>query len=380
MVFFRAIFALFFILGVPCAWAQAPALDINAREAFILDSATNTVLFEKDADQPMSPSSMSKLMTMYMVFDALHSGRLKLTDTLPVSKHAWQQEGSRMFLKVGSRASVENLIRGVIVQSGNDAAVVLAEELGAGSEPAFADLMNAKAKELGLSESHFVNATGLPDPKHYSTARDLAILSLALLRDFPEYYHYFSERTFTYNGIKQGNRNPLLYRNMSVDGLKTGHTSTGGFGLAASSIRDGRRLVVVLNGMRDMQSRADEAAKAFDYGYREFGLYTIAKKDDILATPTVWLGENETVPIVVEKEALITLPRSDRRLMKATVSFYQPMAAPIKKGNIMGTLTITAPHMDPKILSLVAAQDVQQVGFFSRIFQKLGLLLNKVLG
>jgi D-alanyl-D-alanine carboxypeptidase (penicillin-binding protein 5/6) len=213
----------FSLLGVPAAMAQTPPpLDVAARQAILVDSSTGAVLFAKDSDTPMPTSSMSKMMTMYVVFDALKTGKINMDEKLPVSEHAWKQEGSRMFLNVGEQAKVEDLIRGVVVQSGNDAAVVLAEALGSGSESAFADLMNAKARELGLTKSHFMNATGLPDPQHYSTARDLAMLAVALQRDFPEYYHYFSETSFTYNGIAQGNRNPLLYRNMNVDGLKTG--------------------------------------------------------------------------------------------------------------------------------------------------------------
>jgi D-alanyl-D-alanine carboxypeptidase (penicillin-binding protein 5/6) len=359
----------------PHAYAQTAApLDVAARQVILVDSATGTVLYAKDADSQMPTSSMSKMMTMYVVFDAIKNGKLQMNQKLPVSEHAWKQEGSRMFLNVGEQASVEDLIRGVIVQSGNDAAVTLAEALGSGSESAFADLMNAKAKQLGLTNSHFMNATGLPDPQHYSTARDLATLAVALQRDFPEYYHYFSELNFTYNNISQGNRNPLLYRNMNVDGLKTGHTDIGGFGLTASAVRDGRRMVLVLNGMEDMQARADESAKVLDYGYREFGLYPIAKTGDVMANAVVWLGTDKNVQIIAAQDAVITLPRAARSGLKATVSFTQPIPAPVQKGQQVGELTITAPGIEAKTIPLVAAADVEQVGFFSRVFQKLGIL------
>lgn len=365
----------FTCMGAPLAHAQsAPSLDVGARQAILIDQATGTTLYAKDADTPMPTSSMSKIMTMYVVFDALKSGKLKMDAKLPVSEHAWKQEGSRMFVNVGDQVAVEDLIRGVIVQSGNDAAVVLAEALGSGSESAFADIMNAKAKELGMTNSHFMNATGMPDPEHYSTARDLAVLAAAIQRDFPEDYHYFSEIEFTYNGIKQGNRNPLLYRNMNVDGLKTGHTEVGGYGLTASAVRDGRRVVLVLNGMADMQSRADESAKVIDYGYREFGLYPVAKAGDVMAAPAVWLGEQKNVSIVPEKDALITLPRAARSGLKSVVSFTQPIPAPVKKGQKVGELVLTAPGMDAQTIPLVTAADVEQVGFFSRVFQKLGVL------
>ena len=350
-------------------------VDVAARQVIVVEAATGNVLYAKDADTQMPTSSMSKMMTMYVVFDAIKNGKLKLDDKLPVSEHAWKQEGSRMFLNVGEQAKVEDLIRGVIVQSGNDAAVTLAEGLGSGSESAFADIMNAKAKELGMNNSHFVNATGLPDPQHYSTARDLATLALALQRDFPEDYHYFSELNFTYNNISQGNRNPLLYRNMNVDGLKTGHTDIGGFGLTASALRDGRRLIIVLNGMDDMQARADESAKVLDYGYREYGLYPVAKAGDVMAAPSVWLGRNKNVKITATQDALVSLPRAARSGLKAVVSFDQPIAAPVAKGQQIGTLTITAPGLETKIIPLVAASDVDQVGFFVRVFGKLGLLL-----
>lgn len=351
-------------------------LDTSARQAYLLDANTNTPLFAKDADASMPTSSMSKMMTIYMVFDALKNGKLKMDDLLPTSEHAWKQEGSRMFLNVGQKARVEDLIRGVVIQSGNDAAVVFAEYLG-GSEENFAEMMNTKAHELGLLHSHFVNATGLPNPEHYSTARDLATLALALLRDFPEYYHYFSELNFTYNGISQGNRNPLLYRNMNVDGLKTGHTDIGGFGLTASALRNGRRLVMVLNGLPDMQARADESAKVLDWGFREFGYYSVAKADETLAEAKVWLGQSPTVPLVVANDIALTLPRTARDGLKTTVSFNQPLPAPIQKGQIVGALIVSAPGMEEKQIPLLAKEDVLRLGFFARMGVKIRQLFEK---
>jgi D-alanyl-D-alanine carboxypeptidase (penicillin-binding protein 5/6) len=373
---------LFVLISVPvlAQTAAPPAtspLDVAARQVFLVDAATGTVMYAKDADTKMPTSSMSKLMTMYVVFDALKSGKLKMDDKLTVSDHAFKQEGSRMFLNVGQQVLVEDLIRGVIVQSGNDAAVVLAEDLGSGSESAFADQMNAEAARLGMTNSHFMNATGLPDPQHYSTARDLATLALAIMHDFPDYYHYFSELNFTYNGISQGNRNPLLYRNMNVDGLKTGHTDIGGFGLTASAIRDGRRVVIVLNGMDDMQARADESAKVLDYGYREWGDYPIAKAGDVMGNDKVWLGQSAQVPVVAAQDALVTLPRSSRAGLKAVVSFDQPVQAPVKKGQPIGVLTVTAPGVEAKTIPLVAGADVAQVGFFARLIDKLELIIGK---
>jgi serine-type D-Ala-D-Ala carboxypeptidase (penicillin-binding protein 5/6) len=351
-------------------------VETAARQAFLIDASTGTPLFAKDADTAMPTSSMSKMLTMYLVFEAIKSGKLKLDDTLPASEHAWKQEGSRMFLNVGQRARVGDLIRGVVVQSGNDAAVVLAEGL-AGSEESFAEMMNDKARDLGMANSHFVNATGMPDPQHYSTARDLATLALALIHDFPEDYHYFSELEFTYNNIKQGNRNPLLYRAMNVDGLKTGHTDIGGYGLTASSLRNGRRMVLVLNGLADMQARADESAKLLDWGYREFGLYPIAKAGETVAEAKIWLGRQASVPLVVPADFALTLPRSARAGLKAEAVFDEPVAAPVEKGQEIGRLFVTAPGAEPKDVLLVAGTSVARLGFFARISAKLHLLLHK---
>jgi serine-type D-Ala-D-Ala carboxypeptidase (penicillin-binding protein 5/6) len=249
MRFFQILFAL--LLFAAPAMAQVAPMETVAREAYIIDAETGQVLFEKNADQKMPTSSMSKTMTMYMVFEALKNGKLTLDQELPVSETAWRMQGSKMFVPLGQMVKVEDLIRGVIVQSGNDATIVLAEGL-AGSEGEFAAAMNRKAKELGMINSNFMNASGWPDENHYSTCHDLAILAIALIRDFPDYYKYYAEKEFTYNNIKQGNRNPLLYKNIGADGIKTGHTESAGYGLMASGVRDGRRVVMVLNGMASM--------------------------------------------------------------------------------------------------------------------------------
>jgi serine-type D-Ala-D-Ala carboxypeptidase (penicillin-binding protein 5/6) len=374
---------LFLLLPILPALAQDPSaqgiapLETDARHIILIEEATGDVLVAKDADAAMPTSSMSKVMTMYMVFDALRNGRLKLDDKLKTSQRAFKQEGSRMFLKAGDEASVEDLIRGVIVQSGNDAAVVLAESLGV-SEERFADIMTAKAQELGMTHSHFTNATGLPDSEHYSTARDLATLALAMISTFPEDYHYYSEKEFTYNNIKQGNRNPLLYRNIGVDGLKTGHTEEAGFGLIASGVRDGRRLVMVVNGLNDMQERADEAAKILEWGYREFGLYPALRKGDKVAEAKVWLGTEQTVPLVPQKDVFLSLPRRARSGLKVTLNYAQPVPAPVGKGKVLGAVVITAPGKNAMEIPLVAGKEVEQVGFFQRMSQRLKLLVGKM--
>ncbi len=372
-----ALITLFALLLPAQGFAQTVApVETAAKQAYLLDATAGTQLFAKEADTPMPTSSMSKMLTMYLVFDALKNGKLHMEDMLPTSEHAWKQEGSRMFLNVGQSARVDDLIRGVIVQSGNDAAVALAEGVG-GSEESFAEMMNTKAQQLGMKNSHFVNATGMPDSQHYSTARDLAILAQALIRDFPEHYHFFSQLDFAYNNIKQGNRNPLLYRAMNVDGLKTGHTDIGGYGLTASALRNGRRMILVLNGMSDMQARADESAKVLDWGYREFGLYQIAKAGEPVADAKVWLGIGASVPLAASMDYALTLPRSARAGIRAEAVFNQPIPAPIQKGQELGKLIVTAPGAETKEIPLIATQAVARLGFFARLSARLHLLLHK---
>lgn len=388
---------LFLALFPGAGWAQstdsavlfagAAPVDTIAKEAFLIDANTGTPLYAKSADEKMPTSSMSKMMTIYLVFEAIKQGKLTMDDLLPVSERAWREGqggSSTMFLNIGQKVRVEDLIRGVVIQSGNDASMVLAEALGSGSPETFAEMMNAKARELGMINSHFTNPSGLPDPDHYSTARDLAILALALLHDFPEYYHYFSELSFTYNGHTQGNRNPLLYHpEMRVDGIKTGHTEAGGMGLTASALRDGRRLVLVVNGIPDSgkldgrQDREDESSRLLDWGYREFGLYLIAKAGQNFGPVKVWLGTAPAAPLVAPGDVLLTLPRSARPGLKATVVTIQPIAAPVARGQVIGKLNISAPGLPDKEFPLVAGADVPRAGLFERLWMKLKFLLKK---
>ncbi len=287
----------------------ATGIDTQARNALILDYETGAVMLDKGADERMAPASMSKIMTAYLVYDALKKGKLSLDDMLPVSEKAWRTQGSKMFVPLGGRVKVEDLIRGMIVQSGNDACIVLAEGL-AGSEDAFVDMMNEKAKELGLKDSHFANVDGLPDPNEYMTARDLATLARHLIADFPEYYHYDSEKDFTYNGIKQGNRNPLLYKDLGVDGMKTGHTEEAGYCLTASAMRDGRRIIMVLAGLPTMKSRGTEGERLLEWAFREFNDYKLVKAGETLDQADVWLGQAAKVPVMAQRDVVVTLPKA----------------------------------------------------------------------
>jgi serine-type D-Ala-D-Ala carboxypeptidase (penicillin-binding protein 5/6) len=345
--------------------AQAGNMDTIARQAVLIDMTTQTVLFEKNADERMPPSSMSKIMTAYMVFSALKEGRVKLEDGMPVSQRAWKMGGSKMYVELDNSVKIDDLIKGVIVQSGNDACIVLAEGL-AGSEEEFARRATAKAKELGLTGTNLVNATGWPDPQHYMTARDLAKLAQRLITDFPEYYHYYSIREFTYHKIKQGNRNPLLYRNIGADGLKTGHTDAAGYGLTASAERDGRRLVLVVNGLPNMQARADESARLIEWGFREFQNYALFKRGDVVDEARVWLGQAPTVPVTVAKDLKVTMTPSERDGMKVTLVTPTAVAAPIKAGDPVGKLVITGPGFSAKEVPVVAAADVERKGVFGR--------------
>lgn len=350
----------------------AAAFDIKAREYMLIDFETGTVLAAKDADRRMPPSSMSKLMTAYMVFEALKSGRLSLEDKVTVSRNAWQlggaaTGGSTMFLDPGSTVSVEDLIRGMIIMSGNDACIVLAEA-HSGSEEAFAKAMNARAKEIGLISSNFVNSTGLPEEAHYMSARDLTILAKRLITEFPEYYTIYSETSFSYNKIMQGNRNPLLYRSgTGADGLKTGHTAVAGYGLTASAIRDGRRLILVANGMDSLTARDEETSKLLDWGFREFTNRAIFKAGEVVTDAEVWLGDASSVPLVISRDVTITVPRAAARALDVRVVYQGPVPAPIAKDAEIAKVVIAARDLEPIEVTLRAGADVGRLGFVGRL-------------
>lgn len=357
-----AVAALFWAM---MAAASAAALETPARHAFLIDLSTGTVLFEKDAEAPTAPASMSKLMTLELVFAELAKGSLHLDDKLPVSERAWRMGGSKMFVMVGNQVSVEDLIRGVVVQSGNDACVVLAEGL-AGSEEEFARRMTARAKEIGLKQSHFANSTGWPDPGQRMSTRDIALLAAHLAETYPQFYPYFAETEFTWNGIHQRNRNPLLYRNMDVDGLKTGHTEQSGYGLVASAEREGRRLVLVVNGLTSEQQRAEEAARLIEWGFRAFETATLFKAGEVVDRAAVWIGAEETVPLVLAQDLTLTLPRPAGKQVKVVAHYFAPVPAPVRRGQQIGVLEVSAEGMPEIERPLLAAEDVEPLGVFPR--------------
>ncbi|CAN5841592.1 D-alanyl-D-alanine carboxypeptidase family protein [soil metagenome] len=336
------------------------------RQAFMVDPQTSSVLLFKDADKPMHPSSMAKMMTIYIVFDELKAGRLKLDTRFRVSEKARSMGGSRMFVELGSEVTVEDLIKGMIVLSGNDACVVIAEGLAA-TEESFAERMTAKAREIGMTGSVFKNASGWPAEGQWSTARDLAVLSWRTIEDFPQYYKYYSESNWTYNNIKQDNRNRLLRTTAGTDGLKTGHTEEGGYGQAASAVRDGRRLILVVNGLTSMAERAQETSRLMEWGFREFANTTVFRAGDTVVEAPVWLGTQEKVPLVVNRAIQITAPSGQGVSPRVVARFEGPLSAPIAKGTKLGTAAVTLP--DGRVIEypLEAGVDVERLGVFGRV-------------
>ncbi len=349
--------------GSPAETTLGP-VDTTAKWAYIVDFDTGASLLEKQADDEMPPSSMTKLMTMYIVYDRLKQGRLKLDDELPVTEKAWRTQGSKTFVQIGSQVKVEDLIRGVIVQSGNDAAIVLAEAIG-GSEEQFVELMNKTAGQLGLKHSFFKNCTGLPDPDQHMSARDIATLAGHIIREFPEYYHYDAEKTFRYNGIEQGNRNPMVQKG-TADGLKTGHTDAGGYGLVASSKRNGRRVILVLNGMASMHERAEESERLMDWAFFNYEDVTLYSAGDVIERVPVWLGSQSSVPLVAGKDLIVTMPRNWRQKASVKISYDTPLKAPIAKGDTLGKLEVTGQGVPNFSVPLLAVDDVPRLGLPGR--------------
>jgi len=359
---------------------SARAYETPASHAILIDHETGTVMYERKADELMPPSSMSKLMTAYVVFKALKEEKLRLTDQLPVSQKAWRLQGSKMFVMVGSRVGVEDLLRGMIVQSGNDACVVLAEGL-MGSEERFAEEMNRVARQIGLTKSVFKNSTGWPDPEHVSTARELALIAKRIIDDFPEYYHYYRELDFTYGkdargkDIKQGNRNPLLYKNIGVDGLKTGHTDAAGYGLTFSGMREGRRVIGVLNGLKSMNARSQEAERLYDFAFTEYVNARLFAKGEKVDDAQVWLGEKAEIPLIIQEPFTVTLTRKARREMKVRLIYDGPIAAPVRAGQVVGKVEVSAPGFETVERRVVAGADVERLGMPQRLFAAFNHLL-----
>lgn len=380
--------SLLVMLGGP---ARA-GIDTNAEHALLMDAATGQVLWQKDGYAPMPPASMSKLMTVELLFQRLKDKRVKLTDTFLVSERAWRTGGSKGFVRIGDRLSVDDLLKRIIVVSGNDACVVVAEALG-GSIENFAGMMNKRARELGLKNSHFVNPDGLPEPPgQVMSAYDLAVLARHLINDYPQYYHYFNIREYTAydrgKPIAQHNRNMALSYFPGADGLKTGHTDAAGYGVVVSAVNDGRRFILVLNGLRypDLEGkgnadwfaeirRGQEAARVLGMAFREFRSYALFKNDEVVASLKVWGGSYRQLPVTVGKALSVTMPVDARQNMKVAVHYKSPLYAPIKVGDIVGTLTVSAPNMPTMEKPLYAARDIPRAGVFGRVWMGIEALL-----
>lgn len=363
------------ISGALAAPTVIPAPPQLAAKSWILmDSSTGQVLVEHNANQPLPPASLTKMMTSYVVSSEMNKKRFSASDMVPISVKAWKMGGSKMFIREGTEVSVEDLLRGLIIQSGNDATVALAEFV-AGSEDSFADVMNQYASLLGLNNSHFVNATGWPAEGHVTTAHDLALLARALIRDYPEHYKIYSEKHFTYNNIPQRNRNLLLWRDKTVDGIKTGHTEEAGYCLVSSALRDDMRLIAVVMGTDSEAARARESSKLLSFGFRYYETTKIYQAGAVLKSDVrVWFGETNRVNLITAKDLYLTLPRGARDELEATVHMDQVVRAPLTEEGEIATLTVS--YQGDALLNepLVADQTVAEAGFFARLWDRILLL------
>ena len=350
------------------------SFDTSAENALLIDFDTNQILYSKNEEKKIYPASMSKLMTLYILFDSLKKGIVTLDDKFVVSRNAYQKEGSTIYAELGTEISVQNLIRGIIVSSGNDACIIVAEALS-GSEDNFANQMNFYAEEMGLRNSNFKNSSGLHNEDHYTSAEDLVKLSNLLITDFPEYYPYFAERSFTWNSIIQYNRNNILRLDLGVDGLKTGYTSKSGYGVIVSSEKNGRRLIGIVTGLKSVDDRTNEISRLINYGYRGFKSYSVFKDNQIIDYAKVWKGNKNNLPLIVDKDINLLLDIPGRRGINVEYKYNEPIYAPIFKGDVVGSIDIIIPGRKNIKLDLLAGEDVKQVNFFTGFIRSLDYFL-----
>ncbi|MGG7644231.1 D-alanyl-D-alanine carboxypeptidase family protein [Rhodovulum sp. YNF3179] len=373
---------LFFLLAALVLSGPAAAFDTQARAAYVVDHGTGTVLLEKRATVPLPPASMSKLMTLNMLFEALADGRVTLETEFRVSARAAAMGGSTMFLSEGERVSVKDLIPGIVVNSGNDACVVVAEGL-AGTEDAFARLMNDRAVALGMENSTFANASGWPHPNHRMSVEDLAILSGHLISEFPEYYGYFAQEEFLFDGrapANKNNRNPLLGIGIGADGLKTGHTEEAGYGLAASARQGDRRVVFVITGLPSAAARAQEGERIINWAFRQFIEKTLADAGEEITRAPVWLGEKRSVTLVPREDVTVIVPALVQDTLEARVAYSGPIEAPIEQGQEIGRMIIEVPDLAPYEVPLVAAESIGRGGFTTRLRTAAQVLFDRMIG
>ncbi len=378
--FFVIVSAAVFCSSAIVQAAMIPAPPSLAATAYVLmDSKTGEVLVSKNADQRLPPASLTKLMTSYIADYELAQGNIALDDQVLVSEKAWRTQGSRMFIREGTQVKVSDLLKGIIIQSGNDASVAMAEHI-AGSEDAFADLMGQHAGKLGMLGTQFQNATGLPQENHYTTASDLALLARAIIRDYPEHYSIYAEKYFTYNKIRQPNRNKLLWRDSRVDGLKTGHTEEAGFCLVASAEDKGMRLISVVMGTRSEESRAQESQKLLAYGFRYYESAELYGSREVLNTANLWSGTQNTLQLGINESVTVTIPRGQREALTVTLDLDKVIQAPVTEGASYGTLNISLGDEVLKQVPVIALESVEQAGLLKRIWHSLLLFFTSLLG
>jgi D-alanyl-D-alanine carboxypeptidase (penicillin-binding protein 5/6) len=354
------------LLNVSTAQAAKPvpaAPDVAAKSYILVDFSSGKVLAEKKADNKIEPASITKLMTAYVVYREISEDRLSLQEMVDISEKAWRMGGSRMYLEVGSSVSVDDLLKGLVVQSGNDASVALAEHV-AGTEEAFVQLMNQYAAELGMDNTNFMNSTGWPNKKHLTTARDIATLAAAIIRDFPEHYPRYSEKEFTYNKIKQYNRNKLLWSDSSVDGLKTGHTESAGYCLVSSAVRSDMRLISVVLGTKSKKARASVSQAILNYGFRFYESHTLYDAEEVINRPRIWKGAVETLPVGLTDELSVTIQRGEYEKLEAKMDIDKDIEAPVSKGQKLGVVTVSLDGKELKSVPLVALESVDEGSLF----------------
>ena len=343
-------------------------IDTNAETAIIIDADTGYVLYEKNSNKKTFPASMTKIMTSMIVFEKLSNGSLTLDDTFLVSEKAWRErEGSSMFVEVDKEIRVEDLLRGIIVQSGNDACIVVAENIS-GSEETFSILMNEMANDIGLDNTNFSNSTGMHSVKNYSTVRDIAKMSQYLINNYPEYYHLFSETEFEWSGIKQSNRNPMLYKDMGADGLKTGHLSVSGYGLAASAKNNERRLIVVGNGFSSSQKRSQGTARLLNWGFREYTNITLFSGMSEVGNLPLSMASEDMVSLTTNTDIIITVSKAKKDAIETEIVPIENLSVPFKKGDVVAFLKVNIPKADPQFIELVATKDIDEAGYISSFF------------
>ena len=353
---------------------SAQAVDTKAEQAIVMDFNTNEILYEKNADQKVAPASMTKIMTVYVAFDRIKNTDLSFEHICNISPKAYKMGGSRTFLEVDDQVSIESLLKGIIIQSGNDASIALAECLS-GTESDFATLMNEYGKKLGMENTNFINASGWPEENHYSTVHDLAILSIALIRNFPNLYTYFTLKEFTYNDITQPNRNKLLEKVQGTDGLKTGYTRKSGWGISASTLRDNRRINIVINGTNSSRSRLNESSYLINWAFAQTSQKKLISKGQIIKNVDIWLGNKSTVNLISDQEIISTLSFDQLQLFETNIQYTKPISAPFKKGDKLGEMTINVPGKKPIVIPLVAEIEVTAINPFARIFAAIKYLI-----